>query len=179
VNWRGPFTLHCACGWEKTYRNPIAAQWGGESHLPHCSFYATAQMILRGEIRRQEKMSRQDYFGDRPDIEWIKPNHVKNGQVVTIDMFEEFSFPGQPPKPGIRFKELPDMGLILNQTNYDFFADLFGQDEFQWGGEKVVIRIEQVENPRKNQQLQPGIRFTKYNPPAEAKPEKAAKAKSN
>jgi hypothetical protein len=161
VNWRGPFILHCECGWEKTYRNPIAAQWGGESHLPHCSFYQHACAVMRGE--KKVEMARADYFSN-PQVDWIKVEDVKSGQVLTIEMFEEMYFSGQGKKPAIRFKELPEQALILNQTNYDFFADLFGEDEFQWGGEKVIVRIEQVENPRKGQALQPGIRFVKFNP---------------
>lgn len=112
-------------------------------------------------------MPRSDYFGDRPDVDWIKPEDVKHGQVLTIDTFEEFTFPGQhEKKPAIRFKELPDMALILNLTNYDFFTGEFGENEFQWGGEKVLVKIEQVENPRKHQALQPGIRFAKFLPTA-------------
>lgn len=41
LNW----ILHCECGWEKPYRNPVAARWGGESHLPFCSFYREAKVI--------------------------------------------------------------------------------------------------------------------------------------
>ena len=113
-------------------------------------------------------MSRQDYFQDRADVDWMKPKHVKSGQILTVDMFEEISSSlGR--RPCIRFKELPRIALTLNATNYDFFAEQFGDDEFQWGGEKVVVKIEQVENPRKGQQLQPGIRFLKFNPNAETK----------
>ena len=103
-------------------------------------------------------MAYSDYFSG-PDVNWIKVADVKPGQILTIDTFEAFYFDGQGNKPGIRFRELPDQALILNKTNYTFFADNFGPEEFAWGGEKVAVKIEQVENPRKGQALQPGIRF--------------------
>lgn len=120
-------------------------------------------------------MARSDYFSN-PHVDWIKVEHVKNGMVLTIDMFEPLFFEGQGNKPAIRFKELPEQALILNQTNYDFFADNFGANEFGWGGEKVIVRIEQVENPRKGQALQPGIRFSKI-PQAKAASATEAKKK--
>src|SRR5271170_2933257 len=36
------YIIKCECGWEKSYRNPVAAQWGGESHRPRCSFFQAA-----------------------------------------------------------------------------------------------------------------------------------------
>lgn len=110
-------------------------------------------------------MPRSTYFNDRVDVEWMKPTHVKTGQVLTIEQFEEIhSSLGR--RPCVRFKELPGVALTLNATNYDFFSSQFGEEEFQWGGEKVVVSIEPVENPRNGQRLQPGIRFKKYNPNA-------------
>jgi hypothetical protein len=42
----GYWEVSCECGWKKTgYKNPVAAQWGGENHLPHCQFYKKAKEI--------------------------------------------------------------------------------------------------------------------------------------
>src|SRR5690348_10345098 len=63
-NW----TLRCECGWEKAYGNPVAAQWGGESHLPRCPFYLEAQRICAEENEKEKrKMARKVFDGKTED----------------------------------------------------------------------------------------------------------------
>jgi hypothetical protein len=154
----GNWELHCECGWRKLYKNPIAARWGGEAHLPFCSFYkASLAITCKGEKEKPE-MSRQSYFNDKSNVLWMKPSHVRHGQTLTVDTFEEIRN-SLGLRPCVRFKELPEMVFTLNQTNYDFFAQHFGEDEFGWGGEKVVVSIEQISVGQFGERTVPGIRF--------------------
>jgi hypothetical protein len=73
-----PCLLHCSCGWEKTYRNPVAAQWGGEAHLPHCSFYLEAQKIIKmvdfnKHLKGQTMATKNKIVDDPFEDDWGMP----------------------------------------------------------------------------------------------------------
>lgn len=64
LNW----TLKCECGWQKDYRNPVAAQMGGERHLPYCPFYLSAQKICDKKFREErENMGVKTFDGKTED----------------------------------------------------------------------------------------------------------------
>jgi hypothetical protein len=63
-----PWQIKCECGWEKIYRNPVAARYGGEAHLPFCSFFSEALAAKGG--RREENMAKNPNQSDPFDDDW-------------------------------------------------------------------------------------------------------------
>lgn len=77
--------VKCECGWQKAgYKNPVAARWGGEAHLPHCQFYRDALKKIEGE-----EMSKKTFEGKTEDAgafilaaAFWKLGHVLRGTVM-------------------------------------------------------------------------------------------------
>jgi len=151
MQWSGPFILRCSCGWEsEPCSNPIVAQWKGEAHTisGFCIFY---------NLAKERLMSRQEFFDQVDVTDWLKPQDVKDGQVVVIESFERIAN-SLGVRPCLRFKGI-EKPFTLNKTNYDFFMNEFGENEMEWEGESVTIKIEQAKNPQNKDRLQPAIRF--------------------
>lgn len=52
--WKGPFQVRCSCGWKTVKKNPVAAQFAGEAHIPHCRLYAEQMRIAAKEYEPQD-----------------------------------------------------------------------------------------------------------------------------
>jgi hypothetical protein len=146
--------------------NPVAAQFSGEAHIPNCSFYIAAQNAQRGF----SPLSRAKYFGAKSDTEWMKVNDVKDGEILTVKSFEEITN-SLGKRPCLWFEE-KTKALTLNQTNYDFFMEHFGENEMDWEGRQVVVSIEMAKNPQEGNRMQPAIRFKKVSATKETKKKK-------
>jgi hypothetical protein len=70
---------------------------------------------------------------------WLKAGDLDGDTVLTITKcsIEEVG-QGQEEKPVLWFAEV-DQGLILNKTNANTVADLFGDETTQWTGKKIAL----------------------------------------
>lgn len=152
--WSGPFICRCLCGWESELKkNPVAAQFAGEAHTPHCPSYRDAVRILNGE-KRFENMSRDKYF---QSAEFLKAADIKKGQIVVVEKFEEAKT-RLGLRPILRLKGI-EKPLGLNATNYDKMTELHGEDEQKWAGKKLTLTIAMAPNPQKDGKEGPAIRI--------------------
>jgi hypothetical protein len=151
--WSGPFFCRCECGWEsERKKNPIAAQFAGEAHLPRCSFYAEAITVQNGQ-KAAPMINRDKYFDG---AKFLAAKDVKDGQKVTIEKFEEIKTRiGLRPIVRLEGFEMP---LGLNATNLDRLVELLGENEVKWAGKQVTLIIVQAPNPKKGGKEGPAIR---------------------
>lgn len=152
--WTGPWKCYCSCGWESEWKkNPVAAQFAGEAHIPHCPSYRDAVLILNGE-KRFEMSNRDKYF---QSSQFLKAADIKKGQIVVVEKFEEAKT-RLGLRPILRLKGI-EMPLGLNATNYDRMVELHGEDEEKWAGKKLTLTIVNAPNPQKGGKEGPAIRI--------------------
>jgi hypothetical protein len=101
-------------------------------------------------------MSREKYFSEKQDF--LKPHHVKEGQVAMIDVFEEIQT-SLGLRPCIRFDGI-EQPLNLNTTNYDWLAARFGDKETDWHGKAIAFHIGTAPNPQQGGKIGPALRLT-------------------
>src|SRR6267142_4526938 len=77
-----PYVLHCECGWEKEYRNPVAAKFGGEAHIPHCPFYRRAKEMIDTMSMKRFEGKTEDAGGAILSAAFWKQDTVVRGTIV-------------------------------------------------------------------------------------------------
>jgi hypothetical protein len=151
------WSIQCECGWEKSYRNPVAAQWGGESHLSRCPYFQEATRIvakLRKGNRFHKMIDRDKYFQGG---NFLKAKDFKDGQQVIVTQFEEVKTRiGTRPVLRLQGFEAP---LGLNATNMDKMIEKYGNNEKTWAGKRIRISIIMAPNPSKGGKEGPAVRI--------------------
>jgi hypothetical protein len=154
--------LHCECGWERIYRNPVAAQMGGESHLAHCSFFREAQeriKNLKGQAMAKNKTVDDPFVDDEwgmPDEQtqdsstaempdeakeerppFLKPHHVGNALTGTLELVrvtsETSDFSDVILLVSLRGKNFR-LGMKLFAADYKALLQRFGKKRSDWHG---------------------------------------------
>jgi hypothetical protein len=163
-----PWLIKCECGWEKIYRNPVAARYGGEAHLPFCSFFSEALAAAGGTKRGQMPKKNDDPFeddwgmpegsatategempsstaGERP--RFIKPHDV--GRVGTTGTLELIRVTTETSEYSdvilaVQYKGRDfRLGLRTFSTEYESLATKFGKKRADWHG---TLRFKVVDN---------------------------------
>ena len=110
-------------------------------------------------------MSIRDRFPSR----YLKANGITPGMIATIDkVVDEVMGEAQEQKPVVYFVELPKP-CVLNKTNGLTLADAFGDDETDWGGERVELTVIKVRRPGGGGLID-SISMAKAKPNKKAKP---------
>ena len=70
---------------------------------------------------------------------YLKPHDIEDGEIVTIKavMVERVGV-DQEEKPIVFFNE-HDKGVILNKTNAEAIAKVFGEEEDDWPGKRLAL----------------------------------------
>lgn len=134
----------CMCGWEKEYRNPVAARFGWEKHIEvgACQAYNDALLILTGRKEQPKMPDRGKYFQGG---NFLKATDVKDGQTVTVEKFEEAKT-RLGTRPILRLKGM-EQPFGLNATNFDKMIEKFGENEKDWAGKKIRLMYAMAPNP--------------------------------
>lgn len=115
---------------------------------------------------------------DMVPSKYLKASDVEDSPVLTISHVKEevIGQGAQADKKWILFFEEEEKGLVLNRTNINTIADLYGDDTDDWEGKKVTLFATQVDFQGKQVDA---IRVRNKQPKTKerpAKPEPAAAA---
>jgi hypothetical protein len=69
---------------------------------------------------------------------WLKASDIEDSRVVTIDRLEVAEMQDGTRKPALYFQE-EEKGLILNKTNANAIAAVYGDDTDGWEGQKIQL----------------------------------------
>jgi hypothetical protein len=139
-----PCEAVCPCGWTQICNNPYRAQFAIDRHrLENCDYWKGAGMP-----------EREKYF---KESNWLKAPDFKDGQKVVIEEFGEAKTQiGLRPLLRLKGYENP---LGLNATNFDKLTEKFGDNEKDWSGKKITIRIILAPNPSQDGKEGPAVRI--------------------
>ena len=82
---------------------------------------------------------------------------IKDGMLATVEEFSEAKT-RIGTRPIIRLKGI-EQPFGLNATNFDKMIEKFGENEKNWAGKKIRLRIIMAPNPQKGGKEQPAIRI--------------------
>ena len=87
-------------------------------------------------------MSIKEFFPNK----YLKAEDIKPDEVVTIkEVRSELVGRDQDELPVMYLNEY-DRSIVLNKTNANAVADVYGDDEVKWSGKKVKLFLENVRN---------------------------------
>jgi hypothetical protein len=69
---------------------------------------------------------------------WLKASDVEEPRVLTIDRIEIAEMQDGARKPAVYFRE-EEKGLILNKTNANVIAAVYGDDTDAWEGQRIQL----------------------------------------
>jgi hypothetical protein len=108
---------------------------------------------------------------------WLKASDVEDSRIVTIDRVEVAEMQDGTRKPALYFQE-EEKGLILNRTNANSIAAVYGDDTEGWSGHRIQLISVPVEfNGKQVDAIRVRARPQKQTPLRDPNPYGEAKAR--